>query len=190
MNNLVENKELEQLSKEDRLVEALADIMNQKLTQKAIFLYKQGIYEKNIVDKFDVDLYEDVTYNSGYHGYQVLLDEEGNLFFAKELNVEEGESTYGYEIVSFPNVSDEEYHKLRHFYRPFPVLKAILIGGMLVFQILAIIGFFAVFFNILGTDGFIVALANSFSFFGTAITLSFGLLCLILKKSCKCKGKN
>lgn len=190
MNKLVENKEMEQLSKEDKLVEALANIMNQKLTKKAILLYRQGIYEKSIVDKFDLDLYEDVTYNNGYHGYQVLLDEEGNLFFAKELNVEEGETTYGYEVISFPNVSDEEYHKLCHFYRPFPILKVILISGMLIFQILAIIGFFSVFFNILGTDGFIVALANAFSFFGTAITLSFGLLCLILKKGCNCKGKH
>ena len=61
MNVIVDEKEVVELSKEEKLLLALNEVENQRLYKKAKFLFTKGIYSKDTVEKFDEEAYVEVS---------------------------------------------------------------------------------------------------------------------------------
>ena len=187
MNVIVDEKETVTLSKEEKLLLALNDVADAKLYKKALFLFKKGIYEKNEVEVFDEDGYIEVS-NKTIKGYSVLTNEEGNLFLVKELKADSEAESYGYEVLSLPNVTEEEMSILKDYKKPVCVGKIALLSAYLLFLVLALFGFVTTLLDGLA-GGFSLALGESFLLFGASITLGLGLLLLYFKGHKKCCKK-
>ena len=187
MDIIVEEKVSENLNKEDKLLLALNEVSNMKLFKKAQFLFKKGIFEKNEVAKFDEENYIEVS-NKLIKGYSVLTNEEGNLFLVKELKADSEAESYGFEVLSLPNVTEEEMSLLREYKKPVCVGKIVLLSAFLLFLGLAIYGFVTSLLDGLSA-GFDEALSTSFLLYGVSSTLGLGLLLLYFKGNKKCCKK-
>ena len=188
MNVIVEEKETVQLTKEEKLLLALNEVENQKLFKKAKLLFQKEIYSKQTVEKFDEEAYVEVSPKT-IKGYSVLTNEEGNLYLVKAMNADAETDVYGFEVLTLPNVTDEELKVLMEYKKPVCVLKIVLLSLYLLFLSLGVYSFFVTIFDYIQTYGFSDALSNAYLFSGSAVTLGIGLLMLILKKEKKCCKK-
>ena len=188
MNVIVDEKEVVELSKEEKLLLALNEVENQKLLRKAKLLFKKEIYSKQTVEKFDEEAYIEVSPKT-IKGYSVLVDEEGNLYLVKAMKADTETDVYGFEVLSLPNVSDEELKVLMEYKKPVCVLKIVLFSVYCLFLLLALYTFFVNIFDTIQQYGFASALSNAFLFAGGYFTIGIGLLMLILKKDKKCCRK-
>ena len=189
MENIVVEKEEVQLTKEEKLANALNFVNDEKLAHKAKILFQKGIYSKEKVENFTEEDYEDITIKP-YKGYSLLTNEAGELFYVKELNTEAESETYAYEVISFPTVTEEQMHQLMHYKRPVNGLKVATLSVFLVFTVFTLFTFFYTFFEQLASS-FIGALAYSFLSVGSSLAVCLGVLCLLFNKphhkGCKCK---
>lgn len=81
----------------------------QYLTEKAKFLYKNGLYEDSqTLTEYEVseDMH-DVTYGAGFLGFDVYEKETGELILVKT-TAEEG-NVYNYVVVNLGAISDEDF---------------------------------------------------------------------------------
>ena len=116
------------------------------------------------------------------------------LYLVKSLNADEESDVYGYEVLSLPNVTEEEFKALAHHYRrpcPLKVVAAILFVLFILFGLSAT--FFAFFENLqnsqTGEIQLSMAFAVSYMYAGGFVTVALGLLLLVLKKDKKCCKK-
>lgn len=188
MNVIVEEKEVIDVSKEAKLIMALNEVECKKTYLKAKFLYKKGIYSKSTVDNFDEEAYIEVSPKT-IKGYSVLQNEDGQLFLVKAMNADSETDVYGFEILSFPTVSDEEMKVLREYKKPVCLVKLALFSVYVLFLLLGLYTFLVSFFNTIQAEGFDGALFTSYFCAGGFVTVGFGLLLLILKKEKKCCRK-
>ena len=188
MSMIVEETAKATFTKDEVLLLALNEVENQKLYKKAVVLFKKGIYATETVESFDEEAYIEVSTKT-IKGYSLLQDCEGNLLMVKALNADTESDVYGYEVLSFPNVTDEEFKILLEYKKPVCVGKILLLGVYILFLLISLYSFLVNFFDIIGTNGFDVALSNAFFYAGGYFTLGLGLLILILKKGHKCCKK-
>ena len=188
MNVIVDEKEVVELSKEEKLLLALNEVENQRLYKKAKFLFTKGIYSKETVEKFDEEAYVEVSSKS-IKGYSVLADEEGNLFLVKAMKADTECDVYGFEVLSLANVTDEEMKTLQEYKKPVCILKLVLLGLYILFLLAGLYTFFVNIFDSIQASGFDAALSTSYFFAGGFVTIGIGLLLLILKKDKKCCKK-
>ena len=188
MSMIVDETKQETFTKNEVLLLALNEVENKKLYNKALFLFKKGIYESNTVEKFDEEAYIEVSPKT-IKGYSVLQDPEGNLLLVKALNADTETDVYGFEVLTFPEVTDEEMKALHEFKKPVCVAKISLLSVYVLFLLLGLYSFLVTLFDYIGEAGFDTALANAYFFAGGFVTLGLGLLMLILKKGHKCCKK-
>lgn len=185
----IKDEVIVEVSKEEKLNEALTFVADQKSFNIAKFLYQKGIYEVNKLESIDEEAYDDITIKT-YKGYSLLVDKEGGLHFYKELSAEEEGRTYGYELISFPNVTHEQMHQLMEYKKPFPVVKFIALVGLSLFTLLVFVLFLINLFDSL-SQGFVLAMSYSLLYFGAALSISIAALCIIAflpkNKRCHCK---
>lgn len=187
MNVIVDEKEEVKLTKEEKLLLALNECSNKELYEKARFLYKFDLYSKEIVEKFDEEAYIEV-YPKQIKGYSLVTNEQGDLFLVKELQADSEADSYGYEVLSLANPTDDEMKVLLHHHRPVCILKYVILVTMLLFLGLGFYSFFVNFFDYLQDYGFNATLFNAFDLSGGYIIIGLGLLLLYLKKG-KCNRK-
>ena len=187
MDVIVEEKVVSEVSKEAKLLLALTEVQSKKLYEKAKFLYKKGIYSSEVVEKFDEEAYIEVSPKS-IKGYSVLQNEDGDLLLVKALNADTETDVYGFEVLSFPTVTDEEMKVLVEYKKPICIVKLSLFCLYVLMLLLALYTFLVNLFDSI-QGGFDAALSTAFLFAGGYATIGFGLLLLILKKEKKCCKK-
>ena len=126
MSLIVDEQLKENLTKEEVLLLALNEASDKKTYEKAIFLFKNELYTKEIVDNFNEENYEEV-YPKTIKGYSLVRDEMGNLYLVKAMKADEETDVFGYDVLSLPNVSEEELKTLHHHYKRPCIFKGILI---------------------------------------------------------------
>ena len=188
MNVIVDEKENVTLTKEEKVLLALNEVTNMKLFKKAQFLFKKGLYEKQEVESFEEENYIEVS-NKAIKGYSVLTNEEGELFLVKELKADSEAESYGYEVLSLPNVTEEEMSLLKEYKKPICIAKIALLCVYLLFLGLSLYGFLTSLFDGLGTGTLTDALGTSFLLYGTSSTIGLGILLLYFKGHKKCCKK-
>ena len=184
-----ENVELE-LTKEEKLANALAFVNDVKLLKKAKFLYQKELYSKETVENFDESLYTDITTKT-FKGYSLLTNEEGQLFFVKELEAEDESPVYAHEVISFADVTDEQMHVLAHYKRPINVVSVVTMVSLLFFTFISLYTIVFGFFEYLA-NGLSNALLYAFLSCGSALAVCVAALAIIFAKpkpkhGCKCK---
>ena len=188
MDIIVEEKEVNELTKEEKVLLALNELENQKLYKKAVFLFKKGLYSKELVEKFDEEAYIEVSPKT-IKGYSVLSNEEGELFLVKALNADSEADVYGFEVLSLPNVTEDELKALHEYKKPVCIVKLVLLALYVVFLLLGLYSFLVTLFDSIQPNGFDASLATAYLFAGGYVTIGIGLLMLILKKDKKCCKK-
>ena len=193
MSLIIDEQVKENLTKEEVLLLALNEASDKKSYEKALFLYKNELYTKELVENFNEDNYVEV-YPKTIKGYSLVRDEEGNLYLVKAMKADEETDVFGYEVLSLPNPTDEEMMILHHNFKRPCILKAILLIGFVLAILTGIIATFFVFFeNVQNANtnemqiGY--ALSMAFMYAGGFVTVSLGLLLLFLKKDKKCCRK-
>lgn len=186
MENLnIETEEIVELTKEEKLANAITFVRDEELNKKAKTLFKKGLFSKEVVEKFDENLYTDITIKP-YSGYSLVMNEAKEMFYVKELKADSETASYGFELISFPNVTEEEYKILQNYKKPLPILDIVLVSLLSLFTLLSMVAFFINFFNVI-EQGFEIALGMAFLYSGTGIVCGFGFLALYFKKNKKCK---
>ena len=189
MNVIVDEKETIKLSKEEKLLLALNDCNNKKLYKKAELLFKLELFSKEEVKEFDETLYIEVSPKT-IKGYSLLSNDEGNLFLVKELRADSEADSYGFEVLSLANPTDEELKELTECHKPVCVVKLVLFSLYSLFLLLALVGFVVAYFDgYASANGPFDALSYPFLCFGSSVVLGLGLLLLILKNNKKCCRK-
>ena len=188
-NIIVEEKNAVKLSKEEKLLLALNECNNRKLFQKAKVLFKLDLYSKNEVSSFDENAYVEVSPKT-IKGYTLVTNDEGDLLLVKELRADSETDSYGYEVLSLANPTDEEMAQLLSCFKPVCVGKIILFCLYSLFLLLAIVGFVTGYFDGLATaTSALDALSYPFLCYGASVVIGLGLLLLILKGNKKCCKK-
>ena len=187
MSMIVEETAKNTFTKDEVLLLALNEVENQKLYKKAVFLFKKGIYATEQVETVDEEAYIEVSTKT-IKGYTLVQDSEGNLLLVKALNADTETDVYGFEVLTFPNVTDEEMKTLHEYKKPVCGVKIALLSAYILFLAL---GVYAFIFNLLEyfEQGFDAALTYAYLYAGGYVTLGFGLLLLMLKKGHKCCKK-
>ena len=191
MDIIVEEKVSENLNKEDKLLLALNDCNNKKLFKKAQFLYKLELYSKEEAESFDEEAYIEVSQKT-IKGYSLLQNEEGDLLLVKVLQADSEAESYGYEVLTLANPTDEEMMELQHCHKPVCVGRIVLLCAISLFTLLALVGFFKAYFDGLASTGEVDALAAlemPFLCYGASIIIGLGSLLLSLKGNKKCCKK-
>ena len=178
-----------ELSKEEKLLNALTLVHDEQLFNKAKFLYQKELYTKEVVKEFDETLYTDITVKI-FKGYSLYTNENGSLLFVKELDAEADSPVYGYEIVSLADVTDEQMHILKNYKRPVAVLPVLSLSTLLLFSLLTLYTFIFGFLEYL-ENGFSNALLYAYLSVGSSLAICLAAIALIFAKSkkhgCKCK---
>ena len=190
MEMIKEEKVETELTKEEKLANALAFVHDEKLLQKAKFLYSKGLYTTESVENFDESLYTDIT-TKEFKGYSLLTNEEGELFFVKELDAEDESPVYAHEVISLANVTDEQMHILHHYKRPLPILSLVSLSALLLFTLLSLYVFVFGFFEY-ASSGFSNALLYAYLSTAGSVAICISAFAVIFAKprhkhSCKCK---
>lgn len=180
MNEMIKDEEVNTLTKEELLNNALNEAKNKELTERAKLLYKLGLYEKNRDDKFNGEDYEDHTYRDGFKGYSLAL-KDGILYLVKPLDEEE---CHSYEVLTLANPSAQEFEILKNSVKKNNVLYYVVLGFFLFYIVVSLVASIGLFLNTVSTD-FITALGNSFLCGGTGVVVALGLLVLIIRKGPK-----
>ena len=193
MSLIVDEQVKENLTKEEVLLLALNEASDKKAYEKALFLYKNELYTKEVVENFNEDNYVEV-YPKTIKGYSLVRDEEGNLYLVKAMKADEETDVFGYDVLSLANPTDEEMVALHHHYKRPCVLKAILFVGFVLAIIAGLVATFFVFFENVqnastGETQIGYALSMAYMYAGGFVTVSIGLLLLILNKNKKCCRK-
>lgn len=191
MNVIVDEKEEIKLSKEEKLLLALNEVNNFKLFQKVKFLYKKGLYSKEVVDNFDEESYIEIS-EKNIKGYSVLANEEGELFMVKALDADSETDVYGYEVLSLSNVTEEELKLLKDYKKPVCIVKIVLVSLNVLFLLLALFGFLSSLFDNLKTGeevDFANALNSAFFIYGASVPVGLAALLLFFKGNKKCCKK-
>ena len=190
MENIVVENEVVELSKEEKLLNALNFVSDERLAKKAKLLFQKGIYSKEEVENFNEDEYTDITVKP-YKGYSLLTNENGDLFYVKPLNAEEESNVYAHEVISFPSVNEEQMHTLMHYKRPVCGLKIAALSLFLAFSLLTLVTFLYSFFEYY-QNGVFSALAYAYLSVGSSLAVCLVGLCLLFNKprpkhGCGCK---
>ena len=185
--NIIVDEKVEQLNKEEKLLLALNEVSNEKLFQKAKVLFKKGVYSKDLVENFDEEAYIEVSPKT-IKGYSLLTNDEGELFLVKALKADSETDVYGVEVLSLPNVTDEEMKTLADYKKPVCITKIVVFSFFSLFMLIGLYSFLYLFFESL-SSGFDVALLSAFNYVGGYLLIGLGLLLLILKNNKKCCKK-
>ena len=191
MNVIVDEKETLNLTKEEKLLLALNACNNKKLLCKAKFLYKIELYSKEVVEEFNEEAYIEVT-SKTIKGYSLLTNDEGQLFLVKELQADNETDSYGYEVLSLANPTEDEMKELIECNKPLNVGRLVLFCVISLFTLLALIGFLTTFFDGLAESGevdFITALMNPFFVYGASLMIGLASLLSFFKGNKKCCKK-
>ena len=191
--NIVEEKQVENLTKEEKLLLALNEVNNMHLYKKAKVLFKKELYSKEVVEKFDEEAYVEVS-SKTIKGYSVLTNEMGDLVLVKALNADSETDVYGVEVLSLANVSEEEM-KVLHDYK-----KTVCVGKVVVLSAFGLFLFFGLYtflYNLFeniknastGELQFSDALTVAFFYGGGYVLIGLGLLLIFLKGHKKCCKK-
>ena len=191
--NIVEEKEVVKLSKEEKLLLALNEVDNMNLYKKAKTLFKKEIYSKEIVENFDEEAYVEVSPKT-IKGYTLLTNDEGELFLVKALKADSETDVYGVEVLSLPNVSEDEMKALSNYKKTICVGKVAILALFGLFLFFGLYSFlFNLFENIKSTPSgeiqFSEALTVAFLYAGGYVLIGLGLLLVFLKNHKKCCKK-
>ena len=186
--NIVEEKEVEvKLSKEEKLLLALNEVNNMNLYKKAKTLFKKEIYSKEVIENFDEEAYVEVS-SKTIKGYTLLTNELGQLFLVKALKADSETDVYGVEVLSLPNVSDEEMKVLADYKKTICVGKIVVLSFYSLFMLIGLYCFLYLLFESL-SSGLEIALLSAFNYVGGYILIGLGLLLVFLKGHKKCCKK-
>ena len=191
--NIVEEKQVEKLTKEEKLLLALNEVNNMHLYNKAKTLFKKELYSKDVVENFDEDAYVEVSPKL-IKGYSLLTNEMGELLLVKALKADSETDVYGVEVLSLANVSEEEMKLLQDYKKEVCVVKVVLLS---LFGLLLAIGFYNFLYNLFenlknastGELQLSDALTVAFFYAGGFTLVGLGLLLLFLKSPKKCCKK-
>ena len=191
--NIVEEKEVVKLSKEEKLLLALNEVDNMNLYKKAKTLLKKEIYSKEIDENFDEEAYVEVSPKT-IKGYTLLTNDEGELFLVKALKADSETDVYGVEVLSLPNVSEDEMKALSNYKKTICVGKVAILALFGLFLFFGLYSFlFNLFENIKSTQSgeiqFSEALTVAFLYAGGYVLIGLGLLLVFLKNHKKCCKK-
>ena len=191
--NIVEEKQVENLTKEEKLLLALNEVNNMHLYKKAKVLFKKELYSKQVVDKFDEEAYVEVSPKT-IKGYSLLTNDMGDLVLVKALNADSETDVYGVEVLSLANVSEEEMKVLHDYKKSICVGKVVALSA---FGLFLFFGLYTFLYNLFeniknastGEVQFADALTIAFFYGGGYVLIGLGLLLLFLKGHKKCCKK-